>query len=179
MIRNWSQSNIAARFLWSDLEKGLMAISMWRGRWKVVPVSTLQIGTLAAVTDLELHGQIDTSMCISILLILYFDLYFSLYFHLYFILTDADLGGCGSVTDLEYHGQIATGITPITDLHTQAPRVSHNQAISCNRDWQPRKPNESQHHFTFSFWPLSCAAFWGNSLTFLSLTLRIMLKPNS
>ena len=64
-------------------------------------------------------------------LILYLDFYFSLYFHLYFILTDADLGGCGSVTDLEYHGQIATGITPITDLHTQAPRVSHNQAISC------------------------------------------------
>ena len=29
------------------------------------------------------------------------------------------------VTDLEYHGQIlASGITPITDLHTQAPGVS-------------------------------------------------------
>ena len=35
------------------------------------------------------------------------------------------------VTDLEYHGQIlASGITPITDLHTQAPGVSDYQDVS-------------------------------------------------
>ena len=57
------------------------------------------MGTLVAVTDLEYHGQIATSICVPILFVflyLYSCLY--LYLYLYLICTeddvDGDLGGC-------------------------------------------------------------------------------------
>ena len=83
------------------------------------------MGTLAAVTDLEYHGQIATNISflyfIRICFLLCICNCICICQSRMMMVTLADV----SVTDLEYHGQIASsGITAITDLHTQAPRVS-------------------------------------------------------
>ena len=57
------------------------------------------MGTLVAVTDLEYHGQIATSICVPILFVFLY-LYSCLYLYLYLNLVcteddvDGDLGGC-------------------------------------------------------------------------------------
>ena len=92
------------------------------------------MGTLVAVTDLEYHGQIATSICVPILFVflyLYSCLYVYLYLH--FICTeddvDGDLGGCDrsgvsrSDTGQRYHAYHRL-------THSGARGIRQNQDVS-------------------------------------------------
>ena len=110
------------------------------------------MGTLVAVTDLEYHGQIATSICVPILFVFLY-LYSCLYLYLYLVCTeddvDGDLGGCDrsgvsrSDTGQRYHAYHrlthsgARGIRQNQDVswytRYRYSTVSGYQEISCNR----------------------------------------------